>query len=150
MQISSLSVIQLLILFIVIIALNLNCNLPLVHGRLLRVILSSILYQSLQFMSKFTHHNTCINLIDVIIETNLSELKGTSKVDESAINKLTRSLDGSLDDNLGPSKGYDQSLDDGDALLRHSKIRKASLVHPENIRFKPLLLDDRRHLASIK
>ncbi|KAJ3246786.1 hypothetical protein HK104_007847, partial [Borealophlyctis nickersoniae] len=45
-----------------------------VHGRLLRILLSSIVYRSLDHMQKFTHHNTCVNVVDAIIETDASKL----------------------------------------------------------------------------
>ena len=37
------------------------------HGRLLRIILSSMLYQNLDKMSEFTHHNTSVNVIEAHI-----------------------------------------------------------------------------------
>ena len=45
-----------------------------VHGRLLRIILSSLLYHNLDKMASFTHHNTSINLVDAIIETDSEKL----------------------------------------------------------------------------
>ena len=38
-----------------------------VHGRLLRIIMSSLLHHDLSHMASFTHHNTCINIIDAFI-----------------------------------------------------------------------------------
>ena len=46
-----------------------------VHGRLLRIILSSILHHSLDHMSDFTHHNTCLNILDALIEPRQDELR---------------------------------------------------------------------------
>lgn len=37
------------------------------HGRLMRIILSSLLYQSLDQMGSFTHHNTSINILEASI-----------------------------------------------------------------------------------
>ncbi|RKO91737.1 putative phosphoglycerate mutase, partial [Blyttiomyces helicus] len=41
-----------------------------VHGRLLRIMMSSIFYHTLRHMQSFTHHNTTVNIVDVIIETD--------------------------------------------------------------------------------
>ncbi|KAI9143018.1 histidine phosphatase superfamily, partial [Paraphysoderma sedebokerense] len=38
------------------------------HGRLLRIILASLLHQSLYFMSAFTHQNTGVNVLDFVID----------------------------------------------------------------------------------
>ena len=38
------------------------------HGRLLRIILSSILYKSLHKMQSFTHHNTSVNYVQAVLE----------------------------------------------------------------------------------
>lgn len=39
-----------------------------VHGRLLRILLSSILYGNLYHMQSFNHRNTCVNVVDVYYE----------------------------------------------------------------------------------
>ena len=38
------------------------------HGRLLRILLSSLLHQSLDKMNIFTHHNTSVNIIEAHID----------------------------------------------------------------------------------
>lgn len=39
-----------------------------VHGRLLRIVLSSILYGNLYHMQSFNHRNTCVNVVDIVYE----------------------------------------------------------------------------------
>ncbi|RKO95912.1 hypothetical protein CAUPRSCDRAFT_12389 [Caulochytrium protostelioides] len=36
------------------------------HGRLLRILLSSLVCADLRLMEQFQHHNTCVNVVDVI------------------------------------------------------------------------------------
>jgi broad specificity phosphatase PhoE len=37
------------------------------HGRLLRIVLASILHRDLTRMGDFTHHNTTVNIVDAFI-----------------------------------------------------------------------------------
>jgi len=57
-----------------------------VHGRLLRILLSSILYGNLYHMQSFNHRNTCVNVVDVYYE------KVNNKNDPTILSKLS-SLD---------------------------------------------------------
>lgn len=54
-----------------------------VHGRLLRIILSSILYGNLYHMQSFNHRNTCVNVVDVFFEPSIS------KASPTVLSKLT-------------------------------------------------------------
>ena len=38
------------------------------HGRLLRILLSSLIHHSLEYMQTFSHQNTCINIVDVVLK----------------------------------------------------------------------------------
>lgn len=109
-----------------------------VHGRLLRIILSSLIFKNLAHMSDFTHFNTCINLVDVIIESDHSlfladPLRGRIMTTNAKVN---------LDDNV--------TLKDAQLIISESKTRPAleisTILHPESVSFCPLLLDDRSHL----
>jgi probable phosphoglycerate mutase len=48
-----------------------------VHGRLLRILLSSILYGNLYHMQSFNHRNTCVNVVDVYYEPTISKTSPT-------------------------------------------------------------------------
>ncbi|ORX45031.1 phosphoglycerate mutase-like protein [Piromyces finnis] len=48
-----------------------------VHGRLLRILLSSILYGNLYHMQSFNHRNTCVNIVDVYYEPTESKTSPT-------------------------------------------------------------------------
>jgi len=48
-----------------------------VHGRLLRILLSSILYGNLYHMQSFNHRNTCVNVVDVFYEPTKSKTSPT-------------------------------------------------------------------------
>ncbi|KAJ2998488.1 hypothetical protein HDV02_004496 [Globomyces sp. JEL0801] len=120
----------------------------LVHGRLLRIMLSSMLFRSLDFMSEFTHHNTCINLVDTIIESDPEKFSDTPLIDKFKLfNSEKKVLE--LDDNV--------HLTQVNAAQHHqkavSKIGKPAIStsrfqHPRMLKFIPVLLDDRRHLPS--
>ncbi|KAI8901667.1 histidine phosphatase superfamily [Globomyces pollinis-pini] len=118
------------------------------HGRLLRIMLSSMLFRSLDFMSEFTHHNTCINLVDTIIESDPEKFSDTPLIDKFKLfNSEKKVLE--LDDNV--------HLTQVNAAQHHqkavSKIGKPAIStsrfqHPRMLKFIPVLLDDRRHLPS--
>ncbi|KAI8911821.1 histidine phosphatase superfamily [Gorgonomyces haynaldii] len=102
------------------------------HGRLLRILLSSFIYRNLEHMSAFTHHNTCLNLIDVIIESD------QSKFSDDPLHGCTVQETHVLDDNVSV-----------DPLKVHPRVHmpvQSTLVHPRNLTLLPLLLDDRSHL----
>ena len=48
-----------------------------VHGRLLRILLSSILYGNLYHMQSFNHRNTCVNVVDIYYEQTKSKSSPT-------------------------------------------------------------------------
>lgn len=88
-------------------------------------------------MSDFTHHNTCINLLDLLIETD------PTKTPKSAVDDKFNLLNGNakeLDDNVQVK--VQQSLHP----LKPRIV--TSLNHPKNVTFIPIMLDDRRHLAG--
>ncbi|KAJ3050832.1 hypothetical protein HK097_008180, partial [Rhizophlyctis rosea] len=91
-----------------------------VHGRLLRIILSSIVYHSLQHMQSFTHHNTTVNVIDAIVETDPSrypdfvgEPAAPQPDGESVVREAERRPDRKGDDSFVP--GTEEDGSDGSA-----------------------------------
>jgi len=56
-----------------------------VHGRLLRILLSSILYGNLYHMQSFNHRNTCVNVVDVYYEPVKNKLSPTSLTQLSSV-----------------------------------------------------------------
>jgi hypothetical protein len=94
-------------------------------------------------MSEFTHHNTCINLVDIAIESDDSNV--TNKFVIDPFNLLNRAMV-ELDDNIHiaprkmPSKRNNLAVNLG----------IPNIQHPRHIQVVPVLLDDRRHLAGLE
>ena len=112
------------------------------HGRLLRILLSSILFRSLDHMSYFTHHNTCVNVIDIIIERNPRNFTNEPLIDKfGLVEHSQKSLDDSIEIHncdLNSARNIDPP-----------KLDFKPLVHPTNVKFIPIALDDRRHLVEL-
>ncbi|KAJ3304218.1 hypothetical protein HDV03_002955 [Kappamyces sp. JEL0829] len=107
-----------------------------VHGRLLRILLSSVLFRSLDHMNEFTHHNTCINLVDVIIESDPAYFPTTPLLDIH--NLLGGHQQQELDDNV--------HIATRTPVSPKPHIEIPALQHPPNLKFVPIFLDDTRHL----
>eukprot|EP00842_Homolaphlyctis_polyrhiza_P002438 jgi/Hompol1/3195/HPOL_006400-RA len=119
-----------------------------VHGRLLRVILSSIFFHSLKHMNDFTHHNTCINLIDVNIETDPAKVGAAPYIDHAHLMHLMAlNRSRSLDDNMTVAETPIVSPGHSMTLPIHPDIESQSVQHPPHLTWLPLLLDDRGHLT---
>ncbi|KAJ3107754.1 hypothetical protein HDU97_003424 [Phlyctochytrium planicorne] len=94
-----------------------------VHGRLLRIVLASILRRDLRLMSTYKHHNTCINVVDVAI-----------------------SNDPSHRDALAKFRGHDfENLKDH----TQKPLTSPNISHPESLAFRVIKLDDIDHLEGI-
>ncbi|KAL2911764.1 hypothetical protein HK105_208767 [Polyrhizophydium stewartii] len=127
-----------------------------VHGRLLRIMLASMLFQSLDRMNEFTHHNTCINMIDVIIETDPSRVGPAIRVDRDLLEAQLRSPlhTRELDDNVSivtetpvvPSPPGLPGTVASPAWPEGRKPHVSTVQHPPSLTLIPLLLDDRSHL----
>jgi len=59
--------------------------LVILHGRILRILLSSILYGNLYHMQSFNHKNTCVNVVDVYYESVKSKTSPTALANLSNI-----------------------------------------------------------------
>ncbi|KAH6583835.1 hypothetical protein BASA61_007755 [Batrachochytrium salamandrivorans] len=125
-----------------------------VHGRLLRIMLSSFLFHNLRYMNDFTHHNTCINLIDAILETDPVAIGDKANVDMSKL-KLqlnTSSRRTALDDNVALSETPSVQIPPELSTAPLASLESGSfplvsnIAHPRNLTLVPLLLDDRSHL----
>ncbi|KAL6631534.1 phosphoglycerate mutase-like protein [Neocallimastix californiae] len=55
------------------------------HGRILRILLSSILYGNLYHMQSFHHRNTCVNVVDVYYEPVKNKNSPTSLANLSSV-----------------------------------------------------------------
>jgi hypothetical protein len=92
-------------------------------------------------MNEFTHHNTCINLLDVIIHKEIA-------VD----------IEDPILDTYGSLKGIKIDLDDTVHISPGSVHPKKTtptveipkLMHPKNLQIVPVLLDDIRHLSILE
>jgi hypothetical protein len=92
-------------------------------------------------MNDFTHHNTCINLLDVIVESDPVNFTSNPTLDTY---------------NLLSARTGTVSLDDSVPILQEAKktlspkpkLQLFNLVHPQNLKFVPIALDDRSHLPS--
>lgn len=92
-------------------------------------------------MSYFTHHNTCVNVIDIIIETDPRNFTHTPLIDKYGLVQLQRSLDDSIEIH---------SCDLHSAKVSSMpSVEFKEVVHPTNIKFIPIALDDRRHLRGL-
>ena len=84
-------------------------------------------------MNAFTHHNTSVNVIDVIIE------KPGYVFPKTKIN-ITRSK--TLDDNVDLP---DEEMNDQDLT---KQAPQTNVVHPGDMKFVLVLLDDYSHLTE--
>jgi hypothetical protein len=92
-------------------------------------------------MNEFTHHNTCINLLDVIIHDDANQ-----------------DINDPILDSYGSLKGIKVELDDTVHIRLDSvhpkkttpTIEIPKLTHPTNLQIVPVLLDDIRHLANME
>lgn len=110
-----------------------------VHGRLLRIILSSILFRNLEHMNEFTHTNCCINVLDTVIDTDESFF-GTRSLQDPHNVLRSAPVDAAC------RKSSTQSTD----VFDERTIDTLSAVtHPENLTFVPIAIDDRRHLNGL-
>ncbi|KAI8821394.1 histidine phosphatase superfamily [Fimicolochytrium jonesii] len=125
-----------------------------IHGRLLRIIMSSIFYQSLAHMSTFVHHNTCINIVDVLIETDPSKCPDISASDQrraslARLSSRSFSENKVLDDNVTITEEETKNVCTPNGNIDHSGglALHTGIAHPKNITFIPVLLDSIDHLA---
>ncbi|KAJ3200438.1 hypothetical protein HK099_002684, partial [Clydaea vesicula] len=123
-----------------------------VHGRLLRIMLASILNQNLLTMSYFTHHNTTVNIIDCIISKNkpfkkLNSSNISTYTEKNNISTFNKELD-NLDDNLEISSrtSGDNNHNEVDQIDFSTNCEKTKIKFEENIEFIPIILDDYSHL----
>lgn len=118
----------------------------LVHGRLLRIMLSSVLYRSLEHMSDFTHHNCCINVLDVQLESNPANFSDNPLIDTyNILSKIEHSGDQEAGSPVLKPTLLHSSLSNPKPFI--NTLQK-SLEHPRNLKFIPIALDDRRHLEK--
>lgn len=94
-------------------------------------------------MASFTHHNTTINIIDVVIENSQEEASNTLR----AVQHLKQGLSKKeskirvYDDNLGIT-----DASDAPTQKRPESVAKTCIKHPERTFFIPVSLDDHAHL----
>ncbi|KAJ3286993.1 hypothetical protein HDU76_007898 [Blyttiomyces sp. JEL0837] len=111
-----------------------------VHGRLIRILLASIINRNLTVMNNYSHHNTSINVLDVIMDPTL---------DPKTLEEFTKSGATFI-----PRKGYvrdlppDLELDESDIVVKGEPVNGAvtCVEHPAGVAFKAIVLDDRGHL----
>ncbi|KAJ3149663.1 hypothetical protein HK101_002027 [Irineochytrium annulatum] len=125
------------------------------HGRLLRVLLASLLFQDLTYMEAFTHTNTCVNIIDCAVssapEKDHAALEEFAK---SGINVTRRER--TKDDNIlapdtsgADEKGGPPGFTAADIIMGDGRKDKASpkIAHATNIGFKVTMMNDSTHLT---
>ncbi|KAI8585325.1 histidine phosphatase superfamily [Geranomyces variabilis] len=130
-----------------------------VHGRLLRIMMASIFYHSLVRMNEFEHHNTCINVIDVIIDTNHAK-RGDPSIADSANGAATAapranwapSGKNAFDDNV--SQAPTTLAEAAQASERRNEAGNTeehlvtAVTHPRHLTFVPVVLDSIDHLSE--
>ncbi|KAI8854639.1 histidine phosphatase superfamily [Chytridium lagenaria] len=99
-----------------------------VHGRLLRILLASLLFQDLRYMPDFKHHNTCVNIVDVAISSDLKDAEALQAFSEGGC--VQRKYE----------KGQSTTFP-----LCSSKVK-----HPDGIAFRAVVLNDTEHLSTLK
>ncbi|KAJ3036485.1 hypothetical protein HDV00_002694 [Rhizophlyctis rosea] len=135
-----------------------------VHGRLLRIILSSLIYASLQHMQSFTHHNTTVNVVDAIVESSPSPPSSSlhfSPQDGENVAKSCRDRpdwkgdDSFVPDGEGAPRGPPVISTDRGIVVDSDPVNGGgvespltSIPHPEHVRFLPVVLDSYEHLPE--
>jgi predicted lactoylglutathione lyase len=99
-----------------------------IHGRLMRAILASLIDKDLSFMKAYSHHNTSINVLEALV------FKEGAEVDESVKAEFR--------------KGATAFKDPEVKSMVRDGMKGTSLVHPERVEFKALLLNDCSHLGT--
>ncbi|KAJ3181400.1 hypothetical protein HDU85_003720 [Gaertneriomyces sp. JEL0708] len=126
--------------------------LVIIHGRLLRIIMSSLFHHSLAYMSSFTHHNTCINVVDVIIETDSEKVVSTDSLSGAEAPAMPSWSGGkkSLDDNVPEDLDAEEEKDlKKSGVENRISSRQTCVDHPRNMKFVPIVLDSHEHLPHI-
>ncbi|KAJ3160236.1 hypothetical protein HDU86_001072 [Geranomyces michiganensis] len=130
-----------------------------VHGRLLRIMMASIFYHSLARMSEFEHHNTCINVVDVIISNEGAKERDapdrTSTDNVALVTVPTAFLPQGKkapDDNVDlPPPTPAEVAQAAERKKQAGNIRDHSVTavtHPKHLTFVPVVLDSIDHLAE--
>ncbi|KAJ3021474.1 hypothetical protein HKX48_008408 [Thoreauomyces humboldtii] len=123
-----------------------------IHGRLLRIIMSSLFFGSLAHMSEFVHHNTCINVVDVIIESDPTKVHPMTEAQrQSSFTALAKGTSGRriLDDNVDIEEdSAEASAHDRQAKRESGKSPVTWTPHPPHITFVPVVLDSIDHLPA--
>lgn len=97
-------------------------------------------------MSDFTHQNCCINVLDIILDTDKSNFGTRNLLDPYNTLKFA-------DADQSQHRQNNRKLNDttGDLSIDQPIISTSSSIsHPDCLSFVPIALDDRRHLASLE
>ncbi|KAJ1564600.1 hypothetical protein HK096_007176 [Nowakowskiella sp. JEL0078] len=128
-----------------------------IHGRLLRLILGSILHRDLRRMNDYSHHNTSVNLLKVsidksncLIKAEARELKVMEAIRQFRIKRTQwvkenggfQVMQKSIDDNV--------EIEDTNIELNGFRIeeRVSFVEHDDSVMFEPIILDDFDHLPK--
>ncbi|KAJ3060762.1 hypothetical protein HDU98_003270 [Podochytrium sp. JEL0797] len=119
-----------------------------IHGRLIRILLASILNHNLRSMNTFHHANTCVNVLDAVVldetaakdqELKLRFVSGVT----TAVNKSLLGVDKAS--NSLPTTPDVKTLSSFDGAVNPTK----TLTHPEDIAFRAVVLNDTKHLENV-
>ncbi|KAI8922021.1 histidine phosphatase superfamily [Powellomyces hirtus] len=125
-----------------------------IHGRLLRIIMSSLFYRSLSRMSEFVHHNTCINVVDVIVEKDHGKLDKRPSLNTSldTLSTFARTPSGNrvLDDNVKIQPETSAKIEGAFNRPRKSDGPETWVAHPKQFTFVPVVLDSIDHLPEVE
>ncbi|TPX62660.1 hypothetical protein PhCBS80983_g00327 [Powellomyces hirtus] len=125
-----------------------------IHGRLLRIIMSSLFYRSLSRMSEFVHHNTCINVVDVIVEKDHGKLDKGPPLNTSldTLSTFARTPSGNrvLDDNVKIQPETSAKIEGAFNRPRKSDGPETWVAHPKQFTFVPVVLDSIDHLPEVE
>jgi len=148
-----------------------------VHGRLLRILLSSILYGNLYHMQSFNHRNTCVNVVDVYYEpvkdkndstclTQLSSRKAYSPKQEPHFPLIKNISGGGIIISPIPVKQDSKTFQDSCESSLRMKSKSGFTIEKEDnqdletpifdvdlsgqeykVKFMPIILDSVEHLT---
>ncbi|KAJ3117289.1 hypothetical protein HK098_006305, partial [Nowakowskiella sp. JEL0407] len=127
-----------------------------IHGRLLRIILGSILHHDLRRMNDYTHHNTSVNILDVLIgqgSLNISAVEREQKTMVAVKNVRQKRIQwlGEHNEKVNTHKSIDDNIDieeEEEEMPFKIDSRVTTVQHDESVFFEPLVLDDFDHLPA--
>ncbi|KAJ3016672.1 UNVERIFIED_CONTAM: hypothetical protein HDU68_012095 [Siphonaria sp. JEL0065] len=119
-----------------------------IHGRLIRIILASILRNDLSYMNTFHHANTCVNVLDVaILDESGAKDAELKRHFVSGVTTRVNKSSAAMIDAVGSHLPTTPSV----SRINTPQISTdtVALNNPEDIVFRGVVLNDCAHLANL-